>query len=36
MSAAGQGRTDVVVSNGDLLAVGLVGDSIDLLEIVRV
>jgi hypothetical protein len=31
-----RGRTDVVVADGDLLAVGLVGYAINLLEIVRV
>lgn len=30
------GRTDVVGTDGDLGAVGLVGDTVDLLEVVRV
>ena len=29
-------NVDVVVADGDLLAVGLVGDAVDLLEVVRV
>lgn len=29
-------NVDVVVADGDLLAVGLVGDAVDLLEVIRV
>lgn len=28
--------TDVVVSDGDFLAVGLIGDAVDFLDVVRV